>query len=110
MIVDLPRGTQPRLDRALDPRVRERGVLAGEMDASLGRDDVLVEQALLRRLEQRERAAGIRVLVPHPRRANLEAVDDLRVDLRDVLERLRDALVGRQRAPALRVLGPGVAR
>ncbi|MCK6508308.1 hypothetical protein L6R53_33945, partial [Myxococcota bacterium] len=60
-------------------------------DAPLGRDDVLVEEPLLGRLEQRVRASGVGIVVPHPRRADLEFVDDLRVDLREILERLTKA-------------------
>ena len=70
--------------------MRERRVLAGEVDAALGRDDVLVQQRLLAGVEQRERAAGVSIVVPHLRRADLELVERLRMDARDVLERLRE--------------------
>ena len=40
--VDLGRGPNARLDRALDPGVRERRVLTREVDAALGRADRLV--------------------------------------------------------------------
>ena len=60
-------------------------------------------------LEQRERAAGELVVVPHLGGADFELLDDLRMDLRHVVERLHDAIGGRERSPALRVLGPRVA-
>src|SRR4051812_12279918 len=94
--VDLARCTQAGLDRALYPRVMQRRVLAREVDATLRRDDVRIQQRLLRRLEQRERATGVWIVVPHLRRADLELFLDLRMDDGDVLQRLHDALVRRQ--------------
>ena len=91
--VDLGGGAEAGLDRTLDPRVRERRVLAGEVDATFGRDDRLVEQRLLSGIEERERATGELVVVPHLRRAHLELVERLRVDAGDVFERLDDAVV-----------------
>ena len=85
-------------------------MLAGEVDPAFGRDDRVVEQCLLARVEQRERATGVLVVVPHLRRAHLELADRLGVDAGDVFERLHDPVVRRQRAPALRILAPGVAR
>ena len=109
-LVDLDRGTHARLDRALDPRVRERRVLAGEVDSSFGRDDPVVQQRLLLRVEEGERPARELVVVPHLRSADLELVGRLGMDPRDVLERLHDAVLGREGAPPLRVLTPRVAR
>lgn len=59
------RRTQAGFNRALEPRVRQRHVLTGEMDASLRLDDVVVQQRLLLGIEERERAAGEFVVVPH---------------------------------------------
>ena len=63
------------------------------MNAPLGLDDVRVEERLLSGIEQRERAAGVLIVVPHLRRADLELFGCLRVDARDVLEGLDDAVV-----------------
>src|SRR5688572_8822430 len=40
--IDLPRRPQPGRDRALQPRLAERGVLAGAVDAPRRRDDQIV--------------------------------------------------------------------
>ena len=105
----LGRGAHARLDRALDPRVGERRVLAGEVDPALGRADRVVQQRLLAGIEERERAAGELVVVPHLRCPDLVVLERLRVDPSDVLERLHEPVVGREGAPALRVLTPRVA-
>src|SRR5689334_4217140 len=83
-------------------------MLAGEVDAALGLRDRAVELALLAGVEERERAAGPAVLVPRVGRAALVDVADPRVDLRHVLERLLEARLLVHRAPARRVLAPGV--
>ena len=51
------RRAEARGDSALDPGVGERGVLAGKVQPSLGRDDVL-EQRFLARLKESKRASG----------------------------------------------------
>lgn len=61
----LVRGAQAGFNRPLDPGVRERGVFAGEVNPPFGPDDVRMQQRLLPRVEQRERAAGELVVVPH---------------------------------------------
>jgi hypothetical protein len=44
-------------------------MLAGEMDPAFWRNDVLVQQRLLAKLEKRERAPGELIVVPHLGRA-----------------------------------------
>src|SRR5258706_11804429 len=105
-LMDLVRGAQARLDRPLDPRMLQRRMLAGEMNAPLGLDDVRVEQRLLPGVEQRERAARELVVVPHLGRADFELLDDLRMDRRHVVEGLADAIGGGERAPPPRGLRP----
>src|SRR3972149_700928 len=65
--VDLASRAQPRFDRPLDPGVSQGGVFAREVNAPFRRDDVLVQQGLLARVEQGERAAGEFVVMPHLR-------------------------------------------
>src|SRR5690348_6887824 len=63
-LVDLLGGANARFERALDPRVVERGVLAGKVNASLRRHDRVLEARLLFRLEQRERAPCVGIAIP----------------------------------------------
>src|SRR3990172_12507729 len=106
--VDLSRGAYPRLQRALDPGVVERAVLAGEVAPPLRLEDGGLEGCLLLGREQGEGAACPAVAVPGVRRAPLEPLADARVDLLDVVERLLDAGLLVHRAPLQRVLAPGV--
>src|SRR5205085_9127770 len=100
---------QSRFDSPLYPGVRERGVLSGKMNAAFGGLDGLIEQRLLARRKERERAPRELVIVPYLGSADLELVLDLRMNLRHVVQRLRDAILLVQRTPALRVLRPGIA-
>ena len=70
--MNLDGGAEAGFDRALDPRVGEGGVLAGKVDAALGRDDVAVQLRLLAGVEEREGAPGELVVVPHLRRPHFE--------------------------------------
>ena len=60
-------------------------MLAGEVDAPLRRDYVLVQKRFLPRLEEGERPARVRILVPDLGVARFELLVYLRVDLGDVL-------------------------
>lgn len=95
---------QTRLQRPLDPGMVKRGMFAREIDATFGTYDFVVEQGLLARVEESERAARKFIVVPHPGCADLEFFQHLRMDLCDVLQGLKDPVVGPQRTPALRIL------
>src|SRR5688572_7810221 len=101
--------TQTRFKCPLDPGVIQRGVLSRKMDASFGLDDLIMEQGLLSGVEERERTARVRVVMPHMRGACLELLPDLRMDDRHIFDRLLNAFVRQKRSPALRILRPGVA-
>lgn len=98
--MNVVRRAQAGLERTLDPCVAERGVLAGKENPALRTDDMLVQQRLLARVEERERASGKFVVVPHLRRPDLELLGNLRVDAGQVFQRLRHPLPS---APAIRV-------
>ena len=59
-------------------------------------------------IEERKGAACKFVIVPHPGGAHFEFLQDLRMDLRHIFQRLFDAVMMEERAPALRILRPGV--
>lgn len=86
----------------------QRCMFAGEMNAAFGLDDVVVNQCLLSRIEQRKRAACKFVVVPHPRCAHFELFDDLRMNLRQIFQRLLNAIPRRKRSLAFGIIRPGV--
>src|SRR5215212_5240133 len=76
-LVNLFRGSNARLERALDPRVVQRRVLPGKVDAPFGSDDRGLQSGLLFRLEEGERAARKRIAIPVLDCPHLELGGDL---------------------------------
>src|SRR5687767_14154286 len=97
------RGAQAGFERALDPGMIQRGMLARKMDASFWFDDLVMEQRLLAGIKESERAARIRVIMPHMRCACLEFLSNLRMDHGDIFNRLLDTFVRQERTPTLGV-------
>ena len=84
---------QAGFKRPLDPGMIKRGVFAREMDASLGFHDLIVEQGLLTRVKEGERAARVGIVMPHVRGACFELLPDLWVDKGYIFNRLLDPLM-----------------
>jgi len=84
-------------------------MLARKVDPSFRLDDLFVQQSLLARIEEREGAASEFIVVPHPGGSHLEFLDHPGVYLRHIAQRLDNAIIWLERAPALRILGPSVA-
>ena len=97
-LVPHPGVDRPRVLTRLRSRPRSSGGrggagVAGEPDPVDGPDDVVEELARhLERPEQRPDAAAVAVERPVVRDAELERLGGLGMDLRQVLQRLRDAL------------------
>ena len=71
----------------------ERGMLSRKVDASFGLDDLIVQQRLLAGVKEGERAACVRVVMPHVRGAGFEFFPNLWMDEGNVLDGLLDAPV-----------------
>ena len=77
--------SQSRFNGALNPGMVQRGMFTGKMDATFRRNDLLVQQGLLFRIEEGKGTAGEFIIVPHPGGADLEFVFDLWMNLSHVL-------------------------
>ena len=78
---------------ALDPGMVKRGMFSREMDASLGFHDLIMEQGLLTRVKEGERAARVGIVMPHVRGARFELLPDLWMDDGYIFDRLLDPLM-----------------